>query len=196
MNSENVAMEDHNAKYSFEKSPQRAWLEWEKRCVVPPVRFALVNLNKPFDLAQAAQVSLATTVGVPHVGFELVGVTLDFTHPKVASKIGSWQVSEEEIDAIPRRQNSLQELKKEGYRLIGTIPEGGENALDFHWSENDVVVIGGANGLSKEQVALMDETITIPCALPFMTTPTVIPILTYSILNCRGLWKNDHNQNT
>jgi len=175
--------------YSFEKDPQKAWEEWEKRCVVPPVRFALVNLNKPFDIAQAAQVSLATTVNVPHVGFEMVGVTLDFTNPKVASKVESWTISKESLDTIPRRKNSLQELKNQGFRLVGTVPNSGNNALDFKWSDKDVIVIGGANGLSRDNLALMDEVITIPCAIPFMTTPTVIPILTYSILNSRNLWK-------
>lgn len=174
---------------SFENDPQKAWEEWEKKCVVPPVRFALVNLNKPFDIAQAAQVSLATTVNVPHVGFEMVGVTLDFTNPKVASKIGSWTISKEGVEAIPRRKNSLQGLKNQGFRLIGTVPNSDNNALDFKWSDKDVIVIGGANGLSRDKLALMDEVVTIPCAVPFMTTPTVIPILTYSILNSRNLWK-------
>lgn len=177
------------SEHSFEKEPQEAWQEWEKNCVVPPVRFALVNLNKPIDLAQAAQVCLATTVDVPHVGFEMVGVTLDFTNPKVASKIESWTIPKRSIDAIPRRKNSLPELKDQGFRLIGTVPNSGNNAINFEWGDKDVIVIGGANGLSKENLTLMDEVVTIPCAIPFMTTPTVIPILAYSILNGRNLWK-------
>ncbi len=177
-----------NQEYGLENSLS-SWSEWEKRCVVPPVRFALVNLDKPFDIAQAAQVSLATKVGVPHVGFEMIGVTLDFSHPKVASKVESWNLTKNDVDAIPRRENSLEELKRQGFRLVATVPNGGDNALDFEWLDNDVIMIGGANGLSKDQLALMDEKITIPCALPFMTTPTVIPILSYEILKARKLWK-------
>lgn len=176
-------------EYSFKRDAQEAWEEWEKRCVVPPVRFALVNLNKPFDLAHAAQVSLATTVSVPHVGFEMIGITLDFSNQKVASKVASWTISRESVDIIPRRKNSLKELKVQGFRLVGTVPNSGNNALNFKWSDKDVIVIGGANGLSRDNLALMDEVITIPCAIPFMTTSAVIPILTYSMLNSRNLWK-------
>ena len=170
------------------ENPPNYWLEWEKCCVVPAVRFALVNLNKPFDLAQAAQVSLATKVGVPHIGFEMIGVTLDFSHPKVASKVESWNLTKNDVEAIPRRKNTLEELKKQGLRLVATVPNGGLDALDFKWQNNDVIVIGGANGLSKDQLALMDEKVTIPCALPFMTTPIVISILSYGILKSRKLW--------
>jgi len=164
------------------------WNEWEKQCIVPPVRIALVHLNKPYDLAQSAQIALSTSVGVPHVGFEMVGTTLDFSHEKIFSKVRSWNIPAKCLDAIPRRKNSLEHIKTQGFRLVGTVPSNGKNALDFEWQDDDVIVIGGANGLSRDDQRFLDETITIPSDLHFMTTTSVIPILTYQILGNRGLW--------
>ena len=85
----------------------------------------------------------------------------------------------------------MADLKNAGYRLIGTSPNEGINALEFVWEPKDIAVIGGAKGLSRENVLLLDELIKIPCSseVPFLTTPTVIPILTYATLQARGLWK-------
>jgi len=167
------------------------WQNWEKLCVVPPLRFALVNLNLPYDIAQFAQVVLATTRGVPHIATYLVGETLDFMQPKVRSKIISWNIREENIRSLPRKKTTLEELKGEGFRLIGTSPNEGVNALEFEWGVRDVVVIGGAKGLSRKNLDLLDGVVRIPCApeVPFLTTPTVVPILAYPELQKRGLWR-------
>lgn len=195
MNEKAPTIEPSNEHSVSSKNPfegnESLWNKWEKDCVVPPVRIVLVNLNKPYDLAQAAQIALSSRVGVSHIGFEMVGVTMDFSDKKVFDKVRSWNVPAGDLDAIPRRKNSLESLKAQGFRLVGTIPSGGKNALDFEWQDNDVVVIGGANGLSRKDQELLDETVTIPSALPFMTTTSVIPILSYEILNKRGLWHRD-----
>lgn len=168
------------------------WEKWEKLCRVEPLRFALVNLNLPYDLAQFAQVVLSTSEVVPHIGTYLIGETLDFMQPKVKNKIMSWNIREELIKWLPRKKTSLLELKNEGFRLIGTSPNQGENALDFQWGPRDVCVIGGAKGLSRANIELLDGMVKIPCSseVHFLTTPTVIPILTYSTLKARGLWKD------
>lgn len=166
----------------------KMWTQWENRCRVAPVHFALVNLNKPFDLAHAAHVSLAATDAVPHVCFEMVGNTLDFSYEKIASKVKSWNISAAAIASIPRRTNSLSNLMKQGFRLIGTDASAGKNALTYTFGKSDVIVIGGANGLSKTDHALMDETVKIPSEVPFLTTVAVISVLTFKILQDRGLW--------
>ena len=175
-------------KNPFESDPTR-WAKWEKECIVKPVVFALVDLKKPYDLAHAAQISLATQKeGIPHVGFEMVGVTTDFSDRKISGKIASWNIEQDFNEKLPRRRKSLEELRNMGYRLVGTVPENGENALDFEFEEGDLIVVGGPNGLSDGKVRLLDKSITIPSAIPFMTTTSVIPILTYNLLHRRGLW--------
>ncbi len=166
------------------------WNTWEKLCVVPPMRIALVHVNLPTDISQLAQVILSTSKPVPHVATYLIGQSLDFMFPKIRNKIMSWNIREEEIKWIPRKTTTLLELKNSGFRLIGTSPHQGTNALEYTWKPQDVLVIGGAKGLSQENLQLMDEMIKIPCSpeVPFLTTPTVIPILTYPTLQARGLW--------
>jgi hypothetical protein len=173
--------------FDYDATGER-WAQWEGRCEVPPVRFALVNLTKPYDLAHAAQVCLAAQTNVPHVCFEMVGNTLDFSHEKIASKVCSWNIPQGAIPKIPRRSNSLANLIRQGFRLIGTDVRAGKNALAYTYAKNDVIVIGGANGLSQNDQALVHEVVNIPSAVPFLTTVTVIPLLAYKILQDRGLW--------
>lgn len=166
------------------------WHSWENLCQVSPMRIALVHVNLPSDIAQLAQVILSTSNQVPHIATYLVGQTLDFMTPKIRNKIMSWNIREKQIKWIPRKTTSLIDLKNTGFRLIGTSPHQGSNALDYQWKANDILVIGGAKGLSQSNIELMDEMIRIPCStdVPFLTTPTVIPILTYPALHARGLW--------
>jgi len=185
-----------NKKIKIKSNPfleypeEKLWDEWEKECIVPPFRIAMVNVNMPSDLAQFAQVILATTKSVPHIATYLVGESLDFMYPKIRNKIMSWNIQEEAIKWLPRKITTLEELKKEGFRLIGTSPNQGVNALEYKWNPNDIAVIGGDKGLSKKNIELLDEVIKIPCSteVKFLTTPTVIPILAYPTLNERGLW--------
>jgi hypothetical protein len=175
-----------------EYSKLNLFSEWEKSCSVPPVKIALIHLNKPFDLAYAAQLSLASVKKeTPHIGFYMVGKTMDFMYPKILGKIKSWNIDENDIKWIPRIKSDLKELKKENNRLIGTSPHASVDALNFEWKENDILVIGGANGLSNSDQKLMDTNIALPCSekVPFLTVPVVLPILSYNILNQRGLWK-------
>lgn len=201
MNNQNVGLESWKkikGELSVRLNPyeeypgMKLFAEWEKSCVVPPVKVALVHLNKPFDIAYAAQMCLASTIGeIPHVGFIMVGKTLDFMYPKVLGKIKSWNIDDEDVKWIPRIKKNLAELKTDSCRLIGTSPRASTNALDFEWKPGDVLVIGGANGLSSSDQSLMDENVALPCSskVPFLTVPTVLPVLSYEILNKRGLWK-------
>lgn len=177
-----------NALEEFSK--ENLWERWEELCQVPPLRFALVNVDLPYDIAQMAQVALATSQPVPHIATYQIGETLDFMKPKIRNKIRSWNIKEANIKWLPRKRTTLSALKAEGWRLIGTSPNQGVNALDYQWGPRDVVVIGGAKGLSAKNLQLLDEVVKIPCSMevPFLTTPSVIPILTYTILQKRGLW--------
>lgn len=160
-----------------------------KRYLVPPVRFALSHLNKPFDLAAVAQTAIATG----HVEIDLIGATLDLDHPKVSSKVDSWNIKHDNLDKINiRRFSTIEELKKNSpnLRVIGTVVRGGDNAFNFEWEPNDIIIIGGANGLSRHDLKYVDELVTIPTTpeTNFLTVSTVIPVLTYHILSQRKLW--------
>ncbi len=157
---------------------------------VPCVNFALVHLTKTFDLAMIGQ----TVISTGHVHVDLVGQTLDFEHPKVVSKLKSWNIEDpiKLFENKTTRYDTIDELKKKNNqaRLIGTIVEGGSNPFLYNWQNNDIIVIGGANGLSKQDIEKMDSTITIPMIpeVKFLTVSTVVASLTYHILTNRGLW--------
>ncbi|HEV2412749.1 MAG TPA: hypothetical protein VGS28_03010 [Candidatus Saccharimonadales bacterium] len=160
--------------------------------LVAPVRLAAVHLNKPRDVAILCQLALATG----HAEISFVGDdTLAADHPKVHQILSSWHVTDprhllkERTAVYPGGIGELRAASGDA-RLIGTVVNGGRNAFRFDWRPDDVVVMGGANGLSQKDVAMMDDTVTIPTAaeVPFYTTPVVASALTYHILGKRGLW--------
>ena len=139
-------------------------------------RFALVNLNKPHDVAIASQLALA----FEQVELLIVGTTLNPHHKKVVSKLRSWNIDQDSIKQISwKRIDSLLNLKDEGFDLIATSPLNGENLFTFSLKGNEVFVLGGAAGLSKQDIAICSKIITIQCnsEVPFLTVGTVVPLI-------------------
>lgn len=162
----------------------------DERYLVSPVRLALVHLNKPIDLSAVAQIAIATG----HVEVDLVGSTLPLSHQKVSSKVLSWNIDPASLDELgTNRYDTIQDLRANnlGSRLIGTIVKDGENPFTFDWKPNDIVVIGGANGLSNDDKEQMDVNISIPTRpeISFLTVAVVVSALTYHILTRRNLWE-------
>jgi hypothetical protein len=156
--------------------------------LVPPVRFALVHLMKPFDVATVAQTIMATG----HVLTDTVGQKVKFDDPKVNSKLRSWNIEDPQrlLDGKSRHYDNLTALRdaNQHTRLIGTVVSGGENPFRYEWQKDDIIVIGGANGLSGADIRVMDDVVTIPTNpnVPFLTVSTVVNVLTYHILRERG----------
>jgi tRNA G18 (ribose-2'-O)-methylase SpoU len=151
-----------------------------------PINFALVHLNKPHDIAMVAQTALSTE----QLRVHQVGDTLGFDHPKVQSKVESWNTGDQSayLSSISECCQTLAELKsKTTGRLIGTVVKNGKNPFEYNWLKDDVIVLGGANGLSATDVDQLDDTVTIPMSgrTSFLTVDTVVSVLTYHILNER-----------
>lgn len=140
------------------------------------IRLALTNLNKPHDLAVVAQVALA----LQGIEVFLVGDTLDLMHPKVLSKVRSWNIDPAHLQKIKTtRASKLSEL--ESYHLVGLMPAGGESLFEAATSSNNLYVLGGANGLSSSDERLLDTKITLKCdpCVPFLTVASVVPTLCF-----------------
>lgn len=154
----------------------------------PPVHFAFVHLNKPIDMALVGQIVLATN----QMKVTTIGRGLDFGHPKVVAKMRSWNIDNpyELLKDKSHRCNSILELRLQNpsARLVGTLPAGGANPFEFSWYDNDIIVIGGANGLSREDISHLDDAVTIPMAAPveFLTVGIVVAALGYHVLTYRG----------
>ncbi len=182
-------MPDHER--AFDTDPQGVIpIESTSEFLVPPVRFAFIHLNKPFDVAMVGQVVAATG----HVKADMVGQSIDFDHPKVVSKLKSWNISEpgKLLANKSSRYDTIDDLRLKNVRsrLIGAVVAGGLNPFQYEWQDNDIIVIGGANGLSAHDVDKMDATITIPTPveIDFLTVSTVVSSLAYHILTQRALW--------
>jgi tRNA G18 (ribose-2'-O)-methylase SpoU len=138
-------------------------------------------------MAIVGQVALATGA----VEVKLIGRSIGFDHPKVVSKLQSWNIknSQELLDGLSQRYDTLDDLKinNQGSRLVGTVVKGGLDAFKFSWRDGDIIVLGGANGLSAQDARKMDALVTIPMmpAVEFLTVGTVVSALTYYILNKR-----------
>jgi hypothetical protein len=165
--------------------------------LVPPVRFAFIHLDKPFDVAMVGQVVAATG----HVRADMVGQSIEFGHPKVVSKLKSWNISEPEklLAGKSSRYDTIDDLRLSNphSRLIGAVVAGGLNPFRYEWQDDDIIVIGGANGLSARDVDKMDATITIPTPpeIDFLTVSTVVSSLAYHILTQRSLWERLDGRN-
>jgi len=146
------------------------------------IRLALVHLNKPHDVAVVAQVVLAAEV--EKIFF--IGNGVDFLHPKVVSKVMSWNIDPMLLRNLSTaKMKTLGDVRKEGLRLIGTSPDEKTISLfSYEPQDNDVFVLGGANGLSQADRNLLDMTIKIPCSnkISFLTVSTVVPILVYYVI--------------
>lgn len=159
--------------------------------LVPPVHFAFVHLNKPFDVAMVGQTVAATG----HLRADMVGQSIDFNHPKVLSKLQSWNIKEPArlLRGKSTHYKTVDELREAHApaRLIGTVVKGGENPFTYEWQDTDIIVLGGANGLSRQDVDRMDATVTIPTPeeIDFLTVSTVVSALSYHILAQRKLWE-------
>lgn len=138
-------------------------------------RFALVNLIKPHDIAIVCQLALAFELEI-----FLVGSTITPTHKKVISKLVSWNIDQASINSLRWKQvDTLDELKNSGYRLLATTPHKGDNLFTFSIQEMDIFVLGGAAGLSKENLNKCSLSLTIPCqsTVPFLTVGSVVPLI-------------------
>jgi len=140
------------------------------------LRVALVNLNKPHDVAITLQLAMAFR----YLEVFAIGTTLEPDHKKIHNKVSSWTVDMSKAsEAHWERVASLDELVSRGYNLVSTSPRNGTSVFAYEVGDNDVFVLGGAAGLSKDNLAKCQNAITIPCdpSVPFLTVGSVIPLL-------------------
>ena len=67
--------------------------------------------------------------------------------------------------------------------MIGTSPHSKKSVFDLDLSEGKNIFVFGteSGGLSRDKMSKLDELVSVPATaeVPFLTLPTVVPIITY-----------------
>ena len=137
-------------------------------------------LRAPYDVAHILQVTLA----VGNCDLYVSGNSIDLKHKKIISKINSWGIySYPNMEIFEDLYFASQELHNRGRYLIGTSPHAKKSIFDLDLSDGKSVFIFGteSSGLSKEKISKLDELVSVPTTeeVPFLTLPTVVPIIAY-----------------
>ena len=150
------------------------------------------SLRDPRDLAQMIHLGLAADVEI-----ELTGSSIAPTHQKVINIIDSWVLNFRDNQKLAHVkvhsdfEKRIIALKKQGYKIIGTSPDAGENFFDCDFSKGKNVIVFGTetSGLSKEKMSLMDKMVKVPMknGTKFFTISTIAPVFAYSALKQKGL---------
>jgi len=150
------------------------------------------SFRDPRDLAQMIHLGLAAGIEI-----ELTGSSLPKNHQKVINIIDSWIPdfrNKQTLDHVLVHSNfekRIKALKKQGYTIIGTSPNTGEDFFSINLSEGKHVIVFGSesSGLSREKMALMDKVVKIQMKnkTRFFTIGAVAPVFAYETLRQKKL---------
>ncbi|MFH1585861.1 MAG: TrmH family RNA methyltransferase [archaeon] len=135
-------------------------------------------LRAPYDIAHIVQVSLA----IGNCDLYVSGNSIDFRHKKVVSKVRSWNInSYPSVEIFPDMGVASQELHGRDKYLIGTSPHSNKSLFDLDLSNGKNVFVFGteSGGLSRRKVSKLDEMVSIPSEVPFLTLPTAVSVVAY-----------------
>lgn len=125
------------------------------------IELALVNVRKFNDIINILLLYLAYS---NNIKLDIIGQSIDLNSVKIARKLKSMHVSsyKEAIKDIDYFDNLfLLKEKRYGQRLIATTAAKQQAYLDYDYHYGDIIVIGGANGLSKKEITLSDNELSI-----------------------------------
>jgi len=149
-------------------------------------------LRAPYDAAHIIQVASA----VGNCDLYISGNSIDLNHKKIVSKVKSWGInSYPSIEIFESLNFAAEELHNRGRYLIGTSPHSKKSLFDLDLSEGKSIFVFGteSGGLSKEKISKLDELVSVPATekVPFLTLPTVVPIVAYEYYRQLGgrKWK-------
>jgi hypothetical protein len=150
------------------------------------------SFRDPRDLAQMIHLGLAADIEI-----ELTGSSLPKDHQKVVNIIDSWipdfrnKQRLEHVQVHSDFEKRIKALKKQGYLIIGTSPNEGEDFFSTDLSKGKHVIVFGTetSGLSKEKMSLMDEVVKIPMKnkTRFYTIGAIAPVFAYEGLRQKKL---------
>ncbi|MBR8829904.1 MAG: RNA methyltransferase [Chlorogloea purpurea SAG 13.99] len=130
--------------------------------IVSPLRLGLVleRIQDPGNLGTIIRTAVATGVDA----LWLSGDSVEIDNPKVLrASAGEWFrvpiAVREDLSSL------IEDYKKEGVRIIATLPTAQKTYWEIDWTVPSLIVVGNeGGGLSRELVSLCDEGAKIPLA--------------------------------
>jgi tRNA (guanosine-2'-O-)-methyltransferase len=128
---------------------------------------------------------------------ELTGSSLHPTHQKVINIIDSWIQNFRDNQKLSHVsihsdfEKRIKALKKQGYEIVGTSPNTGEDFFSVDLSKGKQVIVFGTetSGLSNEKMSLMDKMVKVKMhnGTKFYTISTIAPVFAYEALRQKKL---------
>ena len=157
------------------------------------MRILVDTIKDPRDLAELVHLSIATNLQV-----DITGNSIRHDHPKVAGIIDSWFPGFRKNPQLAHVNYSqdffsrVEELKKQGYEIVGTSPNYGESIFQTNLSKGKQVVVFGTEvgGLSKVKMKTIDKVVRVPMLnnTRFYTLRAVVPVIVHEILRQKGFF--------
>ena len=178
------------SKLSSAKTPQRivmvAVIPDESNCEIEgDVVLALDGISDPANLG--SMLRTAEAFGVSHIVCSNQTVDLYSTKVLRGAMGSSFRVHLHRGDLV----SDLQALRKQGYRIYSTALTGNDVLLHHvDFSSKCVIVIGNeGNGVSKEILAISDQSILIPMAgkNESLNAAAATAVVLWQSFNCKGM---------
>lgn len=169
-------------------SPYRYWpfeelIEAARQHGGPRCLLALDSLEDPMNLGAVLRVAGAFGIdGVLMMRDRACGLT-----PTVA-KASAGAVEHVAVCRVVNLARALEELKEEGFWVVGTSPEADQSVDDFDWARDVVVVLGSeGRGMRPLVASTCDAMVTVPLPGPVaaLNVATTAGILCYEVVKQR-----------
>jgi 23S rRNA (guanosine2251-2'-O)-methyltransferase len=158
-------------------------VEQARRASGPPVILALDSLQDPVNLGTILRVAAAFGVeGVVVPRDRSCGLT-----PSVV-KASAGALEHVAVSRVVNLSRALNELKREGFWIVGTSDRGPTRVDEFDWGRPVVVVLGGeGKGMRPLVEKSCDEVVAIPLPGPIraLNVAVAAAILCYEIIRQR-----------
>lgn len=150
------------------------------------------SIRDPRDIAEVIHLGLAADIQI-----EFTGSSIPHNHHKVISILDSWIIGfKKNPDFSHVKTNDdfakrIKHFKKQGYEIIGTSSQKGENIFSADLSKRKQVIVFGTetSGLSEAKMLLMDKMLRVPMknGTKFFTLRAVAPVFAFEVLRQKKL---------
>jgi len=153
------------------------------------VILVLDAIKDPQDMAQVIHFAISQDLHII-----ITGKSIPPWHINVSNIISSWLAGYQSDSGLLKKHVSvktdyfkcMEKLKKDGYKLIGTSPNFGENLFTHSFGTDKVALIFGteSSGLSREKTNVLDGNVCVPMLndTQFYTIGLIAPAIAFEAI--------------